>query len=258
MKSNLQRLEFESEAEFKEMMKACWEAFENPFNSYLRIVYYLKDSSPQERERSIQIATESAIRHHAQRSPNSYWMKIIEPTHGKLIGAANWIYFEGIADTVNNADPVVALWWPEGIGREYANNFIRQIEAHKYYLHCNRPYLLLNIAFTIPEFRRKGAMKLVMDWGVERADELGVDAYVEATETGRLLYEKYGFMTYYEVVVNTSVENSSTTWKNLEETLTPEPQYFMWRPIKGKFEVGKTWLPWGTEPFIPLVYETLK
>ncbi|KAF7914237.1 uncharacterized protein EAF01_000643 [Botrytis porri] len=256
MKSNLQRLDFESEADFKEMMIACWEAFENPFNSYLRIVYYLKDDSPQERERSIQIATESAIRHHAQKSPNSHWMKIIEPMHGKLIGAANWIYFEGNSDTVNNANPVVALWWPEGIGREYANNFMRQIEAHKYYLHCNRPYLLLNIAFTIPGFRRKGAMKLVMDWGIERADELGVDTYVEASETGRLLYEKYGFMTYYKVVVNTSIEDPSSSWKDLEEKLSPEPQYFMWRPIKGKFEVGKTWLPWGTESFVPLVCET--
>lgn len=67
-------------------------------------------------------------------------------------------------------------------------------------------------------------MKLVMDWGIEKADGLGVDAYVEATETGRLLYEKYGFMTYYKVVVNTSIETSCTTWKDLEETLSPEPQ----------------------------------
>lgn len=141
MKSNLQRLKFESDANFKEMMSACWEAFENPFNSYLRIVYYLKDDSPQERERSIQIATESAVRHHAKKSPNSYWMKVVEPTHGKLVGAANWVYFEGNSDTVNQSDPVVAVWWPEGIGREYANNFMRQIDVHKYYLQCNRPYL---------------------------------------------------------------------------------------------------------------------
>lgn len=57
-----------------------------------------------------------------------------------------------------------------------------------------------------------------------KADELGVDAYVEATKTGRLLYEKYGFMTYYKVVVNTSIENSCATWTDLETKLPPEPQ----------------------------------
>ena len=67
-------------------------------------------------------------------------------------------------------------------------------------------------------------MKLVMDWGISKADELGVDAYVEATETGRLLYEKYGFMTYYKVVVNTSIENPCATWTDLETKLPPEPQ----------------------------------
>lgn len=144
MKSKFQCLEFESDDDFKEMMPACWEAFEHPFNSYLQIVFYLKDSSLQERERSIRRATAMVMTKHARRTPNnSHWIKVIEPAYGFLVGAANWIYFERGADldTATNSDPIVAWWWPEGIGRDYANNFLRQVDAHKYYLQCDRPYM---------------------------------------------------------------------------------------------------------------------
>lgn len=64
----------------------------------------------------------------------------------------------------------------------------------------------------------------MMEWGIKKADELGVDAFVEATETGKLLYEKYGFIIYYKVVVNTIIENPSLAWRTLEKELPPEPQ----------------------------------
>lgn len=28
-------------------------------------------------------------------------------------------------------------------------------------------------------------------------------------------------------------------------------RYLMWRPVGGVFELGKTTLPWETEPFVP-------
>lgn len=51
---------------------------------------------------------------------------------------------------------------------------------------------VLNILFTVPKHRRRGAASLIMDWGVERADRRGLDVYIEATRLGRPLYEKYG------------------------------------------------------------------
>ncbi|KAI9643171.1 hypothetical protein NHQ30_007787 [Ciborinia camelliae] len=204
--SSLQSIGLEREDEFKEMMTACWEAFENPFNSYLRITFYLEGNSPQERERSIQIATADVMTQHARSTPNSYWMKVTKPTCGKLVGAVNWLHYERCSNTATS---------PEGIGREYANNFIRQIETRKHYLHYDRPYM---------QFRRHGVGTLMMDWGIKKADELGVDTLVEATETGKLLYEKYGSITYDRVVVNTMIESPSITWRTLERELSPTPQ----------------------------------
>lgn len=34
---------------------------------------------------------------------------------------------------------------------------------------------------------------MLVEWGVKRADELGIEAFVEATEEGKGLYAKWGF-----------------------------------------------------------------
>jgi hypothetical protein len=40
---------------------------------------------------------------------------------------------------------------------------------------------------------------LLVNWGCERADEMDVEAYLEATPMGRPLYERYGFVAVKEV-----------------------------------------------------------
>lgn len=34
---------------------------------------------------------------------------------------------------------------------------------------------------------------MLMKWGCDKADELGLPAFVQATHEGRLLYERFGF-----------------------------------------------------------------
>lgn len=63
-----------------------------------------------------------------------------------------------------------------------------------------------------------------MEWGVQKADEMGVDSFVEASASGRLLYAKFGFLTYKKLIVDTKVENPSKEWLELEKSLAPEPQ----------------------------------
>ncbi|KAJ0341486.1 hypothetical protein COL922a_002200 [Colletotrichum nupharicola] len=95
-----------------------------------------------------------------------------------------------------------ATWFPEGEPRWVAslllNDFLERAVRN-----ANRPHAFLNILFTIPEYRRRGAASLVTDWGVGRADCMGLDVYIEASEGGKPLYEKYGFEaieeSYYEV-----------------------------------------------------------
>jgi len=94
----------------------------------------------------------------------------------------------------------------------------------------------------------------MMEWGVAEADKMGVDSFVEASKQGKLLYEKWGFLHFDSLIVNTKIDDHpSAEWKRLERELPPSPQCLMWRPVGGIFEPGKTTLPWETTPFIPKV-----
>lgn len=56
-----------------------------------------------------------------------------------------------------------------------------------------RPYMVLDTLVTHPEHHRRGAGGMLVAWGCEQADKRGVEAYLEASEMGAPLYERYGF-----------------------------------------------------------------
>lgn len=46
---------------------------------------------------------------------------------------------------------------------------------------------------TAPEYQGRGCASLILKWGLSRADEQGLEAYVSASPRGRPAYQKYGF-----------------------------------------------------------------
>ncbi|PQE16965.1 hypothetical protein CJF30_00003647 [Rutstroemia sp. NJR-2017a BBW] len=46
---------------------------------------------------------------------------------------------------------------------------------------------------TDPEAQRRGAGSMLVKWGVDMADSMNGETYLEATEMGRPVYEKFGF-----------------------------------------------------------------
>lgn len=101
-----------------------------------------------------------------------------------------------------------------------------------------------------------------MNWGVNRADILRVQSFIEATEVGKRLYERYGFVLVSIDTVDTNTPNPSEDWKDMDRRFKPIPwwvgqawrdisrlltvfdRYCMWRPVKGDYDEGKTILPW--------------
>ena len=57
-----------------------------------------------------------------------------------------------------------------------------------------RPHYVLDTLVTHPDHHRKGAGGLLVKWGCDKADELGVEAYVEASPMGQPLYARHGFV----------------------------------------------------------------
>ncbi|KAJ4986882.1 GNAT family protein (acetyltransferase) [Stagonosporopsis vannaccii] len=56
-----------------------------------------------------------------------------------------------------------------------------------------KPYFMLNSLATHPEHQGRGAAKLLLDWGMQKADKEGLVTYLDATQRARPIYAKRGF-----------------------------------------------------------------
>lgn len=81
----------------------------------------------------------------------------------------------------------------------------------------------LEICFCHPKHQGQGAGTQLVEWGVKKADELRIPAFVEASSTGAMIYEKCGFR---------SIEHVSITHERWPTR--PTISYtLMFRPSKG-------------------------
>lgn len=103
---------------------------------------------------------------------------------------------------------------------------------------------MLNQCFVHPDYQRRGAGSVLTRWGIEKVDEMGLEAFLESTDDGMLLYAKHGFAVINEFNLNPVVSDPSNEWKRLQEEILPMHRYFMWRPVGSKYHEGKTVIPW--------------
>lgn len=95
----------------------------------------------------------------------------------------------------------------------------------------------LVLCFVLPEFRRRGAGTQLVQWGIEKADELDMISLLDATPLGKPLYERLGFVAQEKFVVNFSKENPADVWKDLERRCLP---HITWLMIRSKDSVRES------------------
>lgn len=59
-----------------------------------------------------------------------------------------------------------------------------------------QPFALLGWMCVDPAYRRRGAASACVKWGMERCAELGIPAYLEASEEGMKTYKSLGWEVY--------------------------------------------------------------
>ncbi|KAI9707746.1 MAG: hypothetical protein M1836_000708 [Candelina mexicana] len=140
----------------------------------------------------------------------------------EIVGAAQWnIYQETRPDDE----------WKKGVKiecedeniREMSMKFMGAIEERRRKWIGGEAHCLLYILCTDPAHQRRGAGKMLVQWGCEEADKLGLPAYVEASAAGHRLYESCGFEDREKVVMG----------KDLIGEYGPFQYTFMQRPAKG-------------------------
>ncbi|PSK55329.1 hypothetical protein B9Z65_2718 [Elsinoe australis] len=83
---------------------------------------------------------------------------------------------------------------PTGDAKVFEAFFGAIKECKRVHLPDGQAHVLLNILATDPEYHRRGIGGMHLRWGLGEADRLGVVGYLEGSDDGVPLYERYGFV----------------------------------------------------------------
>ncbi|KAF5007652.1 hypothetical protein FDECE_6038 [Fusarium decemcellulare] len=92
-----------------------------------------------------------------------------------------------------------------------------------------KAYAYLKLLHTDPKHQRRGAASSLIEWGLKEADRLGIPAFLESSDQGKALYEKFGFYEAERLTVDFS------PWGGPSEVSVP----LMLRPVGGRQAASK-------------------
>ncbi|KAL6863674.1 putative GNAT family acetyltransferase [Trichoderma novae-zelandiae] len=136
--------------------------------------------------------------------PACQWIKVVDADleakgEESMIAFSQWFVYS--ADV--KPSPVKRSWGP-GTNPEACDSFFGEMDRRWWNRFEGKPHVYLKLLHTDPDHQRRGAGGMCLQWGVSMADRLGLVSYLEASEEGRPLYERYGFREVDRIVVDLS------------------------------------------------------
>ncbi|KUI55417.1 hypothetical protein VP1G_02845 [Cytospora mali] len=178
----LKLVHLESDDEFDALVRCEFAAYETPTCKLKKL---FPPSPPQaNRKATIQAAVQRQTAWH-RGDPTSQWLKVFDTDdNDQLVGAACWHVYDTDPYAVESDEE--CDWFPKGEERDIGNALMGQFVTPRM-TYMRKPHVFLDILFTHPDARRRGAGKLMMDWGVQQAEERGYEVYIDAIDIGRSL-----------------------------------------------------------------------
>ncbi|THC96894.1 hypothetical protein EYZ11_003611 [Aspergillus tanneri] len=133
-----------------------------------------------------------------QQKPNVHFVKVVDTdlvsSHGEeLVSWAKWIRYED-GFPYEDLDACLGDDVPEQFNGALFIDFVRALDENRRNAGImGRPCWFLEYLFTREKHFRRGGGKMLIDWGVERAGEDRLPAYLDASPMGYSLYLRCGF-----------------------------------------------------------------
>ncbi|KUJ13714.1 GNAT acetyltransferase-like protein [Mollisia scopiformis] len=172
-------------------------------------------------------------------NPFEKWVKVVDTNTGEIVSVSRWqIYTRN--PFPNGAPNVEVAWLPDGGRlREYCT-YITNSRLERQASRCSFPHIWLNMMGTLPQHRGRGAASLMLKWGIEKADSLDYEMFVEAADsTGGHVYRQMGFVAVDEYWTRRLESEPDSDWIELEEKY-PFKATWMMRPKQGRSTVNGT------------------
>ncbi|KAI0116465.1 hypothetical protein GGR51DRAFT_555490 [Nemania sp. FL0031] len=196
--------ELTTEDEFQLVMDVEFEAYSKPFNGFWDLLVGASRDEWRARQWSWHTG-----------DPSSHWVYVTDDTTGHVIGATNWNIHNTKSPWVEGA-PVLTAYWLEGPKKNIGDQLFASFFGNRPKL-MSKPHLLISYCCVHSLHRRRGAARLMLEWGINKADELGLDCFVESTLDGRLAYESAGFRVIGELYLDATTDNPDESFKAAKE-----------------------------------------
>lgn len=85
--------------------------------------------------------------------------------------------------------------WPSNGDTDLAKRFFGELGAKHAEIMGGREHWYLELIATRADYQRRGLGVMLVQWGIDRADEEGWECYLDSTPEGKRLYHKLGFAT---------------------------------------------------------------
>jgi GNAT superfamily N-acetyltransferase len=110
-----------------------------------------------------------------------------------MVAASLWHVYAN-EQTEEQLDETLAKPKPGEPGyRAELDPIYEHLKGNRREIMATRPFVYLDVLFTHPKHHRRGAGAMMIKWGVDLADEFGLEAYHESSVEARPLYERFGY-----------------------------------------------------------------
>ncbi|KAL1609176.1 hypothetical protein SLS59_001540 [Nothophoma quercina] len=109
-----------------------------------------------------------------------HFMKVVDHDSGKVIAAAKWNIYE--SGEIPPQPAIDGDYWDSEEDKEFAQSLFHAFFAprQKAIEETNGHLIALEMLMVDPVYQKMGAGKLLLRWGLAKADELGVDVSTQA------------------------------------------------------------------------------
>ncbi|OJJ67099.1 hypothetical protein ASPBRDRAFT_48119 [Aspergillus brasiliensis CBS 101740] len=130
-----------------------------------------------------------ANEHDMRHKPREKYLKVIDTSQNdRIVAYAKW--------SLQTAEERGARWppWHADMDPVHNDKFLKQLETYREELvGGGRANYYLDMLATHTDYRRMGAARLLLEWGCRVADQDGVPVYIDASQAGKPVYERFGF-----------------------------------------------------------------
>ncbi|RAH46594.1 acyl-CoA N-acyltransferase [Aspergillus brunneoviolaceus CBS 621.78] len=139
-----------------------------------------------------------ANRHDMLHKPNAKYLKVVDTAqNGRIVAYAKWSL-----ETAEERGPRWPAWHSE-MDPALMDKFLGHLETNRATAVAGAPKnFYLDMLATHSDYRKRGAARLLLEWGCEVGDEENAHIYIDASTDGQPVYQKFGFVSKNDPLVD--------------------------------------------------------